>query len=141
MIRLARIILEASDNQDIEDIKRDVQMARSVKFWMEPEFGAEARAFPKNGTPNSIEKHNIKNVNNGVGFASYDSKGEINGILSFNDKGMFKIVTREDSLRQGIGMELLDYANAHGVDLLKVVGKNNYSNSGRSLILKWLDKQ
>jgi hypothetical protein len=107
----------------------DVNKARSVKYWMEPEFGAETENYPQKGKPNSFIKTEQSGTIMGGGkwasddIVAYDKDGKIVGSISIakdgKDKGAFKIVVREDAKRQGWGKKILDEAEKQGIALLE----------------------
>jgi hypothetical protein len=132
----------------LEAALEDVNKARSVKYWMEPEFGAETRKYPQTGKPNSFvktEQPSKGNVSASDNIVAYDGNGEIVGSLAISkegeDKGAFKIVVREDAKRQGWGKKILDEAEKQGIDIVGNIKKNSFTQSGRNLVRNWLESK
>jgi hypothetical protein len=133
----------------LEVALEDVNKARSVKYWMEPEFGAETKNYPQKGKPNSFIKTEQSGTIMGGGkwasddIVAYDKDGKIVGSISIakdgKDKGAFKIVVREDAKRQGWGKKILDEAEKQGIDIVGNIKKNSFTQSGRNLVRNWLE--
>jgi len=121
----------------------EVDKARGVKYWMQPEFIAETKKYPQTGNPNSIIKIEQKDSDD---IVAYDENGKIVGSFSIakegKEKGAFKIVVREDAQRKGWGKEILNEAERQGIDVVGSIDKNSFTSSGRDLVRNWLnDKQ
>jgi hypothetical protein len=142
----------------IQSAIETVSYAPSVKYWMNPEFRAETYKYPKVGEPNSFvfeEKagtqstigrngRSVKEEYRAKDVIAYDSNGDIVGaisVLQTEPKGAFKIVVREDAFRQGWGFKLLDAAEANGIDIIGGLHANSFTQSGRALLLAWLNKK
>jgi len=141
-------INELNESVNIKDAIKTVEMAPSVKYWMEPEFSSESRHYPQKEKPNSFYETERYGT---VGFdkkkwkskdvVAYDEKGNIIGVFSISTTdpiGAFKITVREDAQRKGWGMKLLDYAEKHGIDIVSNLENNRFTASGRALLIKWL---
>lgn len=117
----------------------EVNHARSVKYWMEPEFNAETYKYAQKAKANSFIK-TTNSISDDV--VAYDEKGNIVGSISISnqgsEKGAFKIVVREDALRKGWGKKLLDKAATHKIDIIGNIKYNSFSASGRELVRSWL---
>jgi len=135
----------------LEVALEDVNKARSVKYWMEPEFGAETNKYPQTGKPNSFIKREQSGTIMGGGkwasddIVAYDKNGKIVGSISIakegEEKGAFKIVVREDAKRQGWGKKILDEAEKQGIDIVGNIKKNSFTQSGRNLVRNWLESK
>jgi len=133
----------------LEVALEDVNKARSVKYWMEPEFGAETNKYPQTGKPNSFIKREQSGTIMGGGkwasddIVAYDKNGKIVGSISIEkegeEKGAFKIVVREDAKRQGWGKKILDEAEKQGIDIVGNIKKNSFTQNGRNLVRNWLE--
>ena len=145
---------EFNEGGNISQALIDIEMARSVKYWMEPEFKAETYHYPKTGKPNSfvvernsgagtiINKHVAPWVSTDI--IAYDEKGKIVGTISISmtePVGAFKIVVREDAQRRGWGKKLLGEAVNQGFDIAGTIKVNSFSSSGRDLLRSWLGDQ
>jgi hypothetical protein len=128
----------------IKNALKEVESAKSVKYWMQPEFPAESYDYPQKGKPNSFvkmyeEKYNADTI------LAYDKKGDIVGLFTISkggdEKGAFKIVVREDSENMGWGKMLLDEAEKQGIDVIGNIKHNSFSHSGRNLLRSWLNKK
>ena len=144
-------IFEAVNKQSVKDALAALEQARSVKYWMEPEFKTESYKYPQKGKPNSFFETTSKGTKMGGGswssddLIAYDNKGKIVGVLSMSnqgdDKGAFKISVREDAKRKGWGSKLLDKAEQSGIDIVGSIKVNSFSSSGRDLLRSWLTKK
>lgn len=123
----------------------DLELAPSTKFWLAPDWAGEG-AHIERATPNSFVVNTDTTSEGAVTVLSYHGgDGEAVGVFSIltsgPNAGAFKVVVREDSLRQGIGMKLLDEAEKRGFDIVGAIHKNKFSESGRGLVRKWLLKK
>jgi predicted SprT family Zn-dependent metalloprotease len=130
------------DKRDINKAIEDLERARSVKYWMEPEFRAETKKYPQTGEKNTVSKIVVGDGTTSDDVVAYDKAGDIVGALSMSKKGgeqgAFKIVVREDATRQGWGKKLLDEAETQGLDIISNISKNSFSSRGRDLLRSWL---
>jgi hypothetical protein len=55
------------------------------------------------------------------------------------NRGAFKIVVREDAMRQGWGMKLLDEAERQGIFI--DFAANSFTSQGRALATHWLEQK
>ena len=128
-----------SDGGEIETALNDLEKARSVKGYMQPEFNSEIYDYPKQSEPNTYVK---KVDNNSETILAYDNNGDIVGLFSIstngNEKGAFKIVVREDSINKGWGKKILDEAEKQNIDIVGNIKNNSFTSSGRYLLRSWL---
>lgn len=132
----------------------DVGEARTAR--MDIDWASESRRQPQNGKANEISTSEESGTIMGNGpreklsykarrFNAYDESGNLVGTMSIIVEGYapgaFKIAVRPDAMRRGYGMKLLDAAEASGIDMLKAMRKNSFSNEGRSLARSWLLKK
>jgi len=112
----------------VEEVKKaleDLKKAKSVKYWMQPEFLSESRGQPKNDEPNGFT-YDMVDTSEGKAtiINTYDQEGKIVATMSILDvpsgdspKGAFKISTREDAQKQGYASRLLDEASRMGYNI------------------------
>lgn len=128
-----------SNGGEIETALNDLEKARSVKGYMQPEFNSEIYDYPKQSEPNTYVK---KVDNNSETILAYDNNGDIVGLFSIstngNEKGAFKIVVREDSINKGWGKKILDEAEKQNIDIVGNIKNNSFTSSGRYLLRSWL---
>ena len=107
----------------------DLRKAKSVKYWMEPEFSSESNGQPKNDEPNGFT-YDMVDTSEGKAtiINTYDTDGKIAATMSILDvpsgdspKGAFKISTREDVKKQGYASRLLDEATRMGYDIPSLI--------------------
>lgn len=131
--------LKMNNGGEIERALDDLEKARSVKGYMQPEFNSETYDYPKQGKANSYVK---KVDDNSKTILAYDNNGEIVGLFSIstnvNEEGAFKIVVREDSINKGWGKKLLDEAEKQNIDIVGNIKNNSFTSSGRYLLRSWL---
>ena len=133
-----------SVDSNLKNALKDLESARSVKYWLEPEFSSEAYKYEQKGNPDSFvkiydEKYNADTI------LAYNKRGNLVGLFSISkggkEQGAFKIVVREDSMNQGWGKKLLDEAERQGIDIVGNIKNNSFTNGGRNLLKSWLSKK
>lgn len=127
-------------NLDLEKIKKaiyDIDYAR--RSFVIPHLDEI------NGIPNSIttskESYSDTVLEN---IFAFDSNGNCVGRMSVfltEPKGVFDIIVREDARNKGIGSKLLDKAIDINIDIFTNIKKNNFTQEGRSMVKKWLQKK
>ncbi len=129
---------------EIKTALKEVESARSVKYWMQPEFPAESNRYEQKGKPDSFVKIYDEKYN-GDTILAYNKRGNLVGLFSISkggkEQGAFKIVVREDSMNKGWGKKLLDEAEKQGIDIVGNIKHNSFSFSGRNLLRSWLEKK
>jgi GNAT superfamily N-acetyltransferase len=102
--------------------------------------------FPKESAANGFEvKQYATGEGNGLGVMFYGADGKaagfFSGLLEGKDAGAFKIVVDPAVQRSGIGMKLLNEAEANGFDIANNISKNTFTPSGRALVKRWLESK
>jgi len=139
--------------EQLQTSLHQLDYARSAKWGFEPDFHSESIALihqgklSPEGKSNSFAKCNLDYGKRGQasGIAAYGPDGKMsgtfNGLTSGPDSGAFKISVSPGSQRRGVGLSLLNEAHREGFDLVGSIPKNSWTQSGRSLMRAWLERQ
>jgi GNAT superfamily N-acetyltransferase len=129
-------------NFDVEKIKKaiyDIDYAR--RSFVIPHLD-EIKGIP-NSITTSKEYYSDTILQN---IFAFDSNGKCVGRMSIfltEPKGVFDIIVREDARNKGVGSKLLDKAIDIDIriDIFTNIQKNHFTQDGRSMVKKWLQKK